>query len=98
MKTNLRKRIVVLLFLLTLVPAQAFYNPTTGRWLSRDPLGEDGGANEYAFVANDPKMKLIYLEGTHPHYSHLSPSYHILVMVQRKRTTPIGRMSKWMTR
>jgi len=31
-----------------------FYNPSTGRWLSRDPLKERGGKNLYAFVANLP--------------------------------------------
>ena len=25
-----------------------------GRWLSRDPIGEDGGENLYAFLGNDP--------------------------------------------
>ena len=30
----------------------AFYNPSTGRWLSRDPIGEKGGLNVYAFVRN----------------------------------------------
>jgi uncharacterized protein RhaS with RHS repeats len=35
-------------------PCHAFYNASTGRWLSRDPIGERGGANEYAFIANDP--------------------------------------------
>ena len=34
--------------------AQAFYNPSTGRWLSRDPLGERGGANLHGFVDNNP--------------------------------------------
>lgn len=34
--------------------AQAFYNPSTGRWLSRDPIGEQGGRNLYGFVRNDP--------------------------------------------
>ncbi|HUJ09905.1 MAG TPA: RHS repeat-associated core domain-containing protein [Verrucomicrobiae bacterium] len=34
--------------------AFAFYNPTTGRWLSRDPIEEEGGRNLYAFVANIP--------------------------------------------
>jgi RHS repeat-associated protein len=29
-------------------------DPETGRWLSRDPLGEQGGANLYAFVVNSP--------------------------------------------
>ena len=30
------------------------YNPTLGRWLSRDPIGEGGGAHLHAFVANEP--------------------------------------------
>ena len=30
-----------------------FYNPSTGRWLSRDPLGEWGGLNLYGFVVSD---------------------------------------------
>jgi RHS repeat-associated protein len=31
-----------------------FYDPDTGRWLSRDPIGEEGGVNLYGYVANDP--------------------------------------------
>lgn len=31
-----------------------YYNPSTGRWLSPDPLGEAGGVNLYGFVGNDP--------------------------------------------
>ncbi len=31
-----------------------YYNAGTGRWLSRDPIGEKGGPNEYAIVQNDP--------------------------------------------
>lgn len=30
------------------------YQPSTGRWLSRDPMEEAGGANLYGFVSNDP--------------------------------------------
>ena len=30
------------------------YDPTLGRWLSRDPIGEKGGVNLYAYVGNDP--------------------------------------------
>jgi RHS repeat-associated protein len=29
-----------------------YYNPTMGRWLSRDPIGERGGRNLYEFVGN----------------------------------------------
>ena len=30
------------------------YDPMTGRWLSRDPLGEQAGQNNYAYADNDP--------------------------------------------
>jgi RHS repeat-associated protein len=30
------------------------YDPSQGRWLSRDPLGETGGFNLYAYCGNDP--------------------------------------------
>ncbi len=35
-----------------------YYNPSTGRWLSRDRLEEKGGANLFSFVANDPLMSV----------------------------------------
>jgi len=31
-----------------------FYNPDTGRWVNRDPIGEQGGVNLYGFVSNNP--------------------------------------------
>lgn len=31
-----------------------YYSPQLGRWLSRDPLGENGGINLYAYVGNSP--------------------------------------------
>jgi RHS repeat-associated protein len=31
-----------------------FYDPELGRWLNRDPNGEDGGLNLYSYGANDP--------------------------------------------
>jgi type VI secretion system secreted protein VgrG len=30
------------------------YDPTIGRWLSRDPIAEDGGLNLYGYVGNNP--------------------------------------------
>jgi len=44
----------VLLWLAFAPLAQAFYNPNTGRWPNRDPLGEKGGKNLYSFLANQP--------------------------------------------
>ena len=31
-----------------------FYCPDYGRWLSRDPIEEEGGENLYAFCGNNP--------------------------------------------
>jgi len=31
-----------------------FYNPDSGRWLNRDPLGESGGKNLFSFALNFP--------------------------------------------
>jgi len=31
-----------------------YLDPSTGRWPSRDPIGESGGANLYGFVGNEP--------------------------------------------
>ena len=31
-----------------------WYSPELGRWLNRDPIGEEGGLNLYLFVGNDP--------------------------------------------
>jgi RHS repeat-associated protein len=41
-----------------------YYNPGTGRWLSRDPIKERGGNNLYEFVGNRPigRIDLLGLE------------------------------------
>ena len=32
------------------------YDPETARWLSRDPIGEDGGLNLYGYVGGEPTL------------------------------------------
>ena len=58
---NLRRFILLSLLIALHVggieQASAFYNPSTGRWLSKDPIEERGGANLYAMVSNDPLNK-----------------------------------------
>lgn len=44
----------VCLFLTAAPRANAVYDPEQGRWLSRDPIGEDGGTNLYGYVGNNP--------------------------------------------
>lgn len=38
-----------------------YYDPVTGRWPSRDPIGEEGGVNLYVFVFNSPYFWYDYL-------------------------------------
>jgi uncharacterized protein RhaS with RHS repeats len=44
----------LILWLLLPQTAHCFYNPSTGRWLSRDPIQEEGGINLLAFCRNAP--------------------------------------------
>jgi hypothetical protein len=54
MKTSLRLLLVAVFAVLFVGTASAHYNPQLGRWLSRDPMGEAGGFNLYAYCGNDP--------------------------------------------
>ena len=36
---------------------RSHYSPDLGRFLSRDPISEQGGRNLYAFVKNNPILK-----------------------------------------
>ena len=38
-----------------------YYSPSLGRWISRDPIEEQGGLNLYAFVNNDPVNRVDWL-------------------------------------
>jgi hypothetical protein len=69
MKTMKRSLPIMFLWLVMLQSASAFYNPSTGRWLSRDPIAERGGVNLYGFAYNDPVQTCDYLGTT----VHLAP-------------------------
>jgi len=42
-----------------------YYVPSTGRWLSADPVGTAGGKNLYAFVRNSPGLDVLGLFQLH---------------------------------
>src|SRR5215207_2964445 len=54
MKTSIRLLLFALYATLFLNIAHAHYNPRVGSFISRDPLGEAGGFNLYAYCGNDP--------------------------------------------
>jgi hypothetical protein len=54
MKSTLRWLLLAVLFLRFVSSASAIYDPRLGRFLSRDPLREEGGINLYAYCGNDP--------------------------------------------
>ena len=50
-----------------------YYDPETGRYLSPDPIGLDGGLNLYAYVENDP-VNLVDPEGLAAMLNPYAPS------------------------
>ena len=49
--------ILILVGLLLVQNASAFYDPCAQRWLNRDPIAEAGGINLFEFVQNGPTIK-----------------------------------------
>ncbi|MDF7802123.1 RHS repeat-associated core domain-containing protein [Pontiellaceae bacterium B1224] len=51
----MKRFLIQLLLLLSVVSSSnAYYQAEQGRWLNRDPVGENGGVNLYVFVGNNP--------------------------------------------
>lgn len=73
-----------------------YYNPETGRWLSRDPIEERGGINLCGFVGNDGVGNIDRL-GLDPHYPQppsLPPSAKP-VLGNHTGDVPIGDQTDW---
>lgn len=83
MKTCPLTFVPLLLCWLLPVSASAFYSPNTGRWLSRDPLEEQGAKNPYQFVENaatgayDPDGRITVKTLTKPPFITVCGSYDI---------------------
>lgn len=67
MKSKVKGFVLTAMALLFVQSAWAFYNPSIGRWLSRDPIGERGGKNLYGYVRNEAVNRTDYL-GLRPPY------------------------------
>jgi hypothetical protein len=57
---------------------QAFYNASTGRWLSRDPVSERGGRNLFTFLRNQAiaAVDLLGQQGFEWQYPQMIPGGH----------------------
>ena len=53
-KLKFASSLALLVFLCATQLASAFYDPSLGRWLTRDPIEERDGNNLYAFVHSNP--------------------------------------------
>ena len=55
----MKKRLLQLsIFLFLSTTTQAYYQAEQGRWLNRDPIGENGGVNLFGLLANDAFNKI----------------------------------------
>jgi RHS repeat-associated protein len=65
-----------------------YYDPATGRWPSRDPIGEMGGINLYGFVGNDgiTKIDLLGLSISNPETEWECKQYCIRTCASRGGT------------
>ena len=53
MKRGVQRALLVLVVLFSVQSAWGFYDPSAGRWINRDPMGERGGLNLYAGLSNN---------------------------------------------
>ena len=54
LKHKFGSSLALLFFLSATELASAFYDPSLGRWVNRDPIQEKGGLNLYRFTRNNP--------------------------------------------
>jgi uncharacterized protein RhaS with RHS repeats len=56
MKSISTLAVIALLGILGISDARAVYDPYVGRWLSRDPIAENGGINLYEYCVDSPTI------------------------------------------
>ncbi|MEY4489969.1 MAG: hypothetical protein RIQ79_2477 [Verrucomicrobiota bacterium] len=61
MKNTVRLLIISLVFILGAQSVSAFYDASIGRWISRDPIEENGSVNLYGMIGNSAINRTDYL-------------------------------------
>jgi hypothetical protein len=97
MKTNQKWMYGLLLLGVLLGPeAQAFYNPSTGRWLSRDPIGEPGftllTSTQQARTATTSNEGLFTSKRANPRLNEEN-LYGFVLNVPQNRVDPLGLLT-----
>jgi RHS repeat-associated protein len=75
-----------------------YYSTNLGRWISRDPIEEEGGLNLYAFVLNDPLnyFDLLGLQQPAPEiYPQPTPKKPPLRIVPKRPVPVVTPSSSW---
>jgi RHS repeat-associated protein len=74
-----------------------YYEPVTGRWVNRDPIGERGGVNLYGMVGNHPNASVDPLGqrefATYAAYTCFVTNLGMAVL----RRDQIGQQGHWLT-
>jgi RHS repeat-associated protein len=71
-----------------------YYMPETGRWLSRDPIGENGGLNLYGYVENDGVNRWDYL-GLYGSINYPAPGYNMPAPHVNRRDLTQKKFNDW---
>lgn len=69
MNAHSKATLLLLLSSVLTLNSHAFYHPEQGRWINRDPIEEQGGANLFAICKNDTVNQVDYL-GLFDIYTH----------------------------
>ena len=94
----MKKWILTLVLCINSINAFAYYNPECGKWISRDPIEEEGGVNLYGFVENSPISKIDLLGEdciaiTDRHVT--GPTYHYALELFRGCCPSIGKETRY---
>lgn len=71
-----------------------YYNPVTGRWISRDPIGEDGGTNLYEYAGNNSTQSIDPLGLCENRFKSLGEREAVISMVKGKKRITGGLTTK----
>src|SRR5688572_19216182 len=89
LKRKLASSLAVFVLLSAAQLTSAFYDPSLGRWLNRDPIAERGGINLYAYVVNNPIIQFDTL-GYFSTGGRASPGPNSIVCQNGTATVQVG--------